>query len=165
MTRHPLTETAAAEMYGTDEEGHTLYAWPNPERAWVVRAMGAAFDAGREHYTADDLRDTPAGQALIREGIAAARNLEWMQPRMTPGGRIYHPAIPGDEMRAVREDALAREAMQNMRESEQGRELMAEAWQEGAMAHAEATSRMTPETRRIINELMRAANPYQEGAA
>ena len=134
MTRHPLTETAAAEMYGTDEEGHTLYAWPNPERAWVVRAMGAAFDAGREHYTADDLRDTPAGQALIREGIAAARNLEWMQPRMTPGGRIYHPAIPGDEMRAVREEALAREAMQNMRESEQGRALMAEAWDQAVAA-------------------------------
>ena len=46
---HRLTETDAAEMYGTDEEGHTLYAWRNPERAWVVRAMGAAFDAGREH--------------------------------------------------------------------------------------------------------------------
>ena len=165
MTDHPLTETAAAEMYGTDEEGHTLYAWPNPERAWVVRAMGAALDAGREHYTADDLRDTPAGQALIREGIAAARNLEWMRPRMTPGGRIYHPAIPGDELRAVREEALAREAMQNMRESEQGRELMAEAWQEGAMDHAAATSRMTPETRRIINELMKAANPYRKDNA
>lgn len=49
MTRHPLTETAAAEMYGTDEEGLTLYDWRNPERAWVVRAMGAAFDAGRVH--------------------------------------------------------------------------------------------------------------------
>ena len=51
-----------------------------------------------------------------------------MQPRVTPGGRVYHPAIPGDELRAVREEALAREAMQNMRESEQGRALMAEAW-------------------------------------
>lgn len=84
--------------------------------------------AALPHLTADDLRSTPAGQALIREGIAAARNLEWMQPRVTPGGRVYHPAIPGDEMRAVREEALAREAMQNMRESEQGRELMAEGW-------------------------------------
>ena len=55
MTDHPLTETAAAEMYGTDEEGHTLYAWPNPERAWVVRAMGAAFDAGQKYQ--DDLED------------------------------------------------------------------------------------------------------------
>ena len=85
-----------------------------------------------------------------------------MQPRVTPGGRIFNPAIPGDDLRAVREEALAREAMQNMRESEQGRELMAEAWQEGAMDHAAATSRMTPETRRIINELMKAANPYLE---
>ena len=61
------------------------------------------LNAAREHYTADDLRDTPAG-----------------------------------------------------------RELMAETWQEGAMDHAAATSRMTPETRRIINELMKAANPYLE---
>ena len=89
------------------------------------------LNAAREHYTANDLRDTPAGRELIREGIAAARNLEWMQPRMTPGGHIFNPAIPGDELRAVREDALAREAMQNMRESEQGRELMAEAWDRG----------------------------------
>ena len=51
-----LTETAAAEMYGTDEEGHTLYAWRNPERAWVVRAMGAAFDAGQKYQ--DDLEDS-----------------------------------------------------------------------------------------------------------
>ena len=45
------------------------------------------------------------------------------------------------------------------------RSLKAEAWQEGAMDHAAATSRMTPETRRIINELMRAANPYLDGGA
>ena len=50
--QHPLTETAGAEIYGKDEEGHTLYAWRNPERAWVVRAMEAAFDAGREHERA-----------------------------------------------------------------------------------------------------------------
>ena len=100
-----------------------------PDMCWYVRDMPPiVLTAAREHYTADDLRDTPAGQALIREGIAAARNLEWMQPRVTPGGRIFNPAIPGDEMRAVREEALAREAMQNMRESEQGRALMAEAW-------------------------------------
>ena len=66
--------------------------------------------AALPHLTADDLRNTPAGRDLIREGIAAARNLEWMQPRMTPGGHIFNPGIPGDEMRAVREDALARVA-------------------------------------------------------
>ena len=158
MTDHPLTETVAAEMYGTDEEGCTLYDWRNPERAWVVRAMGAAFDAGREHCTADDLRDTPAGQALIREGIAAARNLEWMQPRMTPGGRIYHPAIPGDELRAVREDALAREAMQNMRESAQGRELMAEAWD--ALIESMSAS---GEFHDVDLRTMERLNPYRKG--
>ena len=136
---------------------------------WIADTTGKArsgtpymLSVALPHLTANDLRDTPAGQALIREGIAAARNLEWMQPRMTPGGRIFNPAIPGDDLRAFREEALAREAMQNMRESEQGRELMAEAWEEGAMDHAAATSRMTPETRRIINELMKAANPYLE---
>lgn len=101
-----------------------------PDMCWYVRDMPPiALNAAREHYTADDLRATRAGQALIREGIAAARNLEWMKPRMTPGGRVYHPAIPGDEMRAVCEEALAREAMQNMRESAQGRALMAEGWE------------------------------------
>ena len=105
------------------------------------------------------LRNTPAGQALIREGIAAARNLEWMQPRMTPGGHIYNPAIPGDEMRAVREDALAREAMQNMRESEQGRALMAEAWEEGALHQARGSA----ETRRVLASAL--PNPYRGGDA
>ena len=75
-----------------------------PEMCWYVRDMPPiVLNAAREHYTADDLRDTPAG-----------------------------------------------------------RELMAETWQEGAMDHAAATSRMTPETRHIINELMKAANPYLE---
>ena len=75
-----------------------------PDMCWYVRDMPPiVLEAAREHYTADDLRDTPAG-----------------------------------------------------------RELMAETWQEGAMDHAAATSRMTPETRRIINELMKAANPYLE---
>ena len=128
---HPAVEAAAREIYVHDAPRHDPQAWPPTPTALADDYRGAALaalTAAREHYTADDLRSTPAGQALIREGIAAARNLEWMQPRMTPGGRIYHPAIPGDQLRAVREEALAREAMQNMRESEQGRELMAEAW-------------------------------------
>ena len=75
-----------------------------PDMCWYVRDMPPiVLEAAREHYTTDDLRDTPAG-----------------------------------------------------------RELMAETWREGAMDHAAATSRMTPETRRIINELMKAANPYLE---
>ena len=175
---HPAVEAARRALANDDENGcmieqhegngmwtclaHGVSA-DGPDMCWYVRDMAPiALNAAREHYTADDLRDTPAGRELIREGIAAARNLEWMQPRVTPGGRIFNPAIPGDDLRAFREDALAREAMQNMRESEQGRALMAEAWQEGAMDHAAATSRMTPETRRIINELMKAANPYLE---
>lgn len=77
MTDHPLTETAAAEMYGTDEEGHTLYAWRNPERAWVVRAMGAAFDAGREQGWDD------AAQHIYNkgwEGVTALRKANPHRP-------------------------------------------------------------------------------------
>lgn len=50
----------------------------------------------------------------------------------------------------------------DLRDTPAGRALMAEAWQEGAMAHASATSRMTPDVRRILNDLMAAANPYEE---
>lgn len=59
-------------------------------------------------------------------------------------------------------DALPHLTADDLRDTPAGRELMAETWQEGAMDHAAATSRMTPETRRIINELMKAANPYLE---
>lgn len=61
--------------------------------------------------------------------------------------------------------ALPHLTADDLRHTPAGRELMAETWQEGAMGHAEATSRMTPETRRIINELMKAANPYLERSA
>ena len=127
---HPADKVAARALCVSDEAeiaASEAYAQGVGERPFSQR-MRAAITAALPHLTADDLRNTPAGRELIREGIAAARNLEWMQPRMTPGGWFYHPAIPGDELRAVREEALAREAMQNMRESEQGRELMAEAW-------------------------------------
>ena len=39
-----------------------------PEMCWYVRDMPPiVLNAAREHYTADDLRDTPAGQALMAE--------------------------------------------------------------------------------------------------
>ena len=59
-------------------------------------------------------------------------------------------------------DAGSVHATNNLRDTPAGRELMAETWQEGAMDHAAATSRMTPGARHIINELMKAANPYLE---
>lgn len=126
---HPAVE-AASKAWGDSAPTTTaMWAGMSEHRRDLVRArMTEALKVALPHLTEDDLRDTPVGQALIREGIAAARNLEWMRPRMTPGGHIFNPAIPGDELRAVREEALAREAMQNMRESEQGRALMAEAW-------------------------------------
>ena len=168
---HPAVEAARRALAADDEngcmieqhEGNGMWAClahgvsaDGPDMCWYVRDMPPiVLEAASEHYTADDLRGTPAGQALIREGIAAARNLEWMRPRVTPGGRVYHPAIPGDEMRAVREEALAREAMQNMRESEQGRELMAEAWEEGTLHQARGSA----ETRRVLASAL--PNPYR----
>lgn len=168
---HPAVEAARRALAADEENGcmieqhegngmwtclaHGMSA-DGPEMCWYVRDMPViTLTAALPNLTSNDLRDTPVGQALIREGIAAARNLEWMQPRMTPGGRIYHPAIPGDELRAVREEALAREAMQNMRESEQGRELMAEAWEEGALHQARGSA----ETRRVLASAL--PNPYR----
>ena len=158
---HPADKVAARALCVSDEAeiaASEAYAQGVGERPFSQR-MRAALSAALPHMTADDLRSTPAGQALIREGIAAARNLEWMQPRVTPGGRVYNPAIPGDDLRAFREEALAREAMQNMRESEQGRELMAEAWEEGALHQARGSA----ETRRVLASAL--PNPYRKDDA
>ena len=39
-----------------------------PEMCWYVRDMPPiVLNAAREHYTADDLRDTPAGRGLMAE--------------------------------------------------------------------------------------------------
>ena len=67
--------------------------------------------------------------------------------------------------REVVTKALGRLNADTLRQLPQVRALMAETWEEGAMDHAAATSLMTPETRRIINEMMRAANPYLDGDA
>ena len=71
-----------------------------------------------------------------------------------------------DEWRADQAHALSAAlphlTADDLRNTPAGRELMAEAWQEGAMAHAGSTSYMTPGARRVINEMMRAANPYRK---
>lgn len=163
---HPAVEAAARDAYerawGTEgepwDEASDLER--NVWRADETHALTAALP----HLTADDLRHTPAGRELMREAAVNARS-----PRphwnSTPDGTVYDAHLLGDEVRARNLDARCREAMLNMRESDEGRALMAETWQEGAMAHAAATSYMTPETRRIINELMKAANPYLDGGA
>lgn len=58
--------------------------------------------------------------------------------------------------------ALPHLTADDLRQLPQVQELMAETWQEGAMAHAAATSYMTPGTSRIVHELIAAANPYPE---
>ena len=87
---HPAVEALGFE--GFDHEGGTMHAWrcEYPDRyPGYCTCPEEAVAIVRDNLTADDLRNTPAGQALIREGIAAARNLEWMQPRMTPGSFSY----------------------------------------------------------------------------
>ena len=84
---------------------------------------------------------------------AGAEGMEY--PHIPTAHDAITAALP--HLESATEENLAR-----LRNTPAGRELMAEAWQEGAMDHAAATSRMTPETRHIINELMKAANPYLE---
>lgn len=102
MTDHPLTETAAAELWDT-HAGDTVPwdDWYGGSRRALTSLLRAAFDAGQKYQ--DDLEDD------------TIRNI--MQD-------VHH-------LRVERDAAIAREAMQNMRESEQGRELMAEAWDQG----------------------------------
>ena len=50
MTDHPLTETAAAEMW----DGHVppslnFRGWARGDQRRILAALRAAFDAGREH--------------------------------------------------------------------------------------------------------------------
>ena len=82
------------------------------------------------------LRDTPAGKQLMREAAVNARS-----PRphwnSTPDGTIYDAHLPGDEMRARNLDARRREVMLNMRESDEGRALMAEGWEARHKARAD----------------------------
>ena len=82
MTDHPLTETAAEitdemveaaarEVYVHDAPSNDPQTWPpNPDAlADDYRgAARAALTAALPHLTAEDLRDTPAGRALMAEG-------------------------------------------------------------------------------------------------
>ena len=80
---HPAVEAARRSLAADDENGcmieqhegngmwtclaHGVSA-DGPDMCWYVRDMPPiVLTAAREHYTADDLRDTPAGQALMAE--------------------------------------------------------------------------------------------------
>lgn len=49
MTDHPLTETAAVELWGKYPRLKYLDDWTPSARADLLAALRAAFDAGREH--------------------------------------------------------------------------------------------------------------------
>ena len=69
MTDHPLTETAAAELWDKHVGDTVPWGdWYGGSRRALTSLLRAAFDAAREHYTADDLRNTPGGRALMAEG-------------------------------------------------------------------------------------------------
>ena len=133
MTNHPLTETDAAELWDEHHTpAHPILRWAlahESERKATLALLRAAFDAGQKYQ--DDLEDD------------TIRNI--MQD-------VHH-------LRVERDAAIAREAMQNMRESEQGRELMAEAWEEGALHQARGSA----ETRRVLASAL--PNPYRGGDA
>ena len=92
---HPAVDAARRALAADDENGcmieqhegngmwtclaHGVSA-DGPEMCWYVRDMPPiVLNAAREHYTADDLRATRAGQALIREFIAASRtDVPWL---------------------------------------------------------------------------------------
>ena len=80
---HPAVEAARRALANDDENGcmieqhegngmwtclaHGVSA-DGPEMCWYVRDMPPiVLEAAREHYTADDLRDTPAGRELMAE--------------------------------------------------------------------------------------------------
>ena len=82
---HPAVEAARKALAADDENGcmieqhegngmwtclaHGMSA-DGPGMCWYVRDMPPiVLEAAREHYTADDLRDTPAGQALMAEAL------------------------------------------------------------------------------------------------
>ena len=67
MTDHPLTETAAAELWDTHAADTVPWDdWYGGSRRALTAMLRAAFDAGSVHAT-NNLRDTPAGQALMAE--------------------------------------------------------------------------------------------------
>ena len=82
---HPAVEAARRALANDDENGcmieqhegngmwtclaHGVSA-DGPDMCWYVRDMPPiVLNAAREHYTADDLRDTPAGRELMAEAL------------------------------------------------------------------------------------------------
>ena len=82
---HPAIEAARRALAADDENGcmieqhegngmwtclaHGVSA-DGPDMCWYVRDMPPiVLNAAREHYTADDLRDTPAGRELMAEAL------------------------------------------------------------------------------------------------
>ena len=82
---HPAVEAARRSLAADEENGcmieqhegngmwtclaHGVSA-DGPDMCWYVRDMPPiVLNAAREHYTADDLRDTPAGRELMAEAL------------------------------------------------------------------------------------------------
>ena len=68
---HPAVEAVAREIYAHDAPSNDPQEWPPTPTALADDYRGAAIaalTAALPHLTADDLRDTPAGRALMAEG-------------------------------------------------------------------------------------------------
>ena len=105
-------------------------------------------------------RNHPAVEARAERFRTEMMGPNWTRPWEDLGER----AKRNWRIRAlgVLKHALPHLTADDLRNTPAGKQLLAEAWQEGAMAHAGATHYMTPDVRHVVNELMRAANPYLE---
>ena len=94
---HPAVEAAAMTLYADRAE---LEGWNDTwesedERVrsnWRVHAL-EVLTAAREHYTADDLRDAPAGRELMAEAWDAAITLLWRDYEAIDSGEFSDARI------------------------------------------------------------------------
>ena len=106
---HPAVEAARRALANDDENGcmieqhegngmwtclaHGVSA-DGPEMCWYVRDMPPiVLEAASEHYTADDLRDTPAGRELMAEAWDAAITLLWRDYEAIDSGEFSDARI------------------------------------------------------------------------
>ena len=93
---HPAVKALGAE--GFDHEGGTMHAWrcEHPDRyPGYCACPEEAVAIVRDNLTADDLRDTPVGRALMAEG--------WETGVLYHMGRRYVGGMSPKEVGIIRE--------------------------------------------------------------
>ena len=115
---HPAVEAARKALASDDENGcmieqhevngmwtclaHGMSA-DGPDMCWYVRDMPPiVLEVASEHYTADDLRDTPAGRELMAEAwekgvLSGAEPILESDGSMVIGLTLPNPYLGGDQ--------------------------------------------------------------------